>query len=69
VQHPEMVLAMVLHTGFGSGSRSESNNFQIGRLGCQYIRTGNSVTVNRKSSDPAEFGGLSVGCPVGPSVE
>jgi len=63
------VLTTVLDRHFGSGSGSEPNPCQISGLGCQHTQTVNSGTVRCKSPNPSGLGGLSVGRPVGPSVD
>ena len=60
---------MVPDRHFGSGSGSEPNRCQIGCAGCQHTQTVNSSTVRCKSPNPAGLGELSVGRPVGPSVD
>jgi len=60
---------MVPDRHFWSGSGSEPNRCQIGGPGCQHTRIVNSGTVQFKSPNPSGFGGLSAGCPVGPSVD
>jgi len=62
------VLATVPDRHFKSGSRSKLNHYQIGGLGCLYTRTVNSGMVQWKSPKPSELGGLSAGCPAGPSI-
>ena len=64
-----MVLATVLNRRFGSGSVSQLNCCQIGSPGCQYTRTINSGTVQCKSPNLSELGGLSSGHAAGPSVD
>jgi len=63
-----LVLAAVLNLHFGSGSGWESNSRQICGLGQFYTQTVNSGTVGWTTPNPSELGGLSVGCPAGPSV-
>jgi hypothetical protein len=64
-----LVLVTVLDCLFGSGSGSELNRCQIGGRGCHYTRTVNWCTVRCKSPNQSGLGGLSAGCPAGPSVD
>jgi hypothetical protein len=57
--HFQVVLAMVLHCHFGSGSRSEPYDCQIGGPGCQHTRTFISGMVQYYSPNPSGLGGLS----------
>jgi len=63
-----LLLATVLDCHFGSGSRLELNHSQIGSLRSQYTETVDSGTVQSTSPYKSEFGGFSVGCSAGPSV-
>ena len=52
----------------GSGYGSEPTCFQISAPGRQYTQTVNSDPVQWTSHNMSELGGLSAGCPAGPSV-
>ena len=60
---------MVPDCRFGSGSGPEPKGYQMSGPGCQYTPTGISGTVQGKSHNLSELGGLSVGSPAGPSVD
>jgi len=62
-------IATVPDRRFGSGYRSEPTRFQIGCPGPQCTGTINSGTVRWTSHNLSELGGLSAGCPAGPSVD
>jgi len=64
-----VVLATVRNRLFGSRSGSHPNCSQIGCQGCESTQTVNSGTVQWKSPNPSEFGGLSAGRPAGLSVD
>jgi len=51
----------------GSGSGLKSNHFQFCDMGCEYTRMVNLGTIQWKSANLFELGGLSVGRTVGPS--
>ena len=69
VKHLLIVLATVQQWRFGSEYGSEPTRSQIGGLGRHYTRTVNSGTVRWTSHNASELGGLSAGCPAGPSVD
>ena len=52
-----------------SRSGSEPKRCQNGCTDCQYTRTVNSGMVGCKSPNLSGLGGLSAGCPAGPSVD
>ena len=60
---------MFLDRSCRAGSVLEPNCRQIRCSGRQYTRAVNSGPVQWTSSNPSELGGLSAGCPVGPSVD
>jgi hypothetical protein len=64
-----IVIARILDHRCGSRSGLEPNCFKIGGLNCQNTWTVKWGTVQWYSPNPSEMGGLSVGCPVGPSVD
>jgi len=47
----------------------QTEPLQIGGLGWQYTRTVTLGTVQKKSPNPSELGGLSAGRPAGPSID
>ena len=61
------VFATVPDQRIGYGYGAEPTRVQIGHLGRQYTQTVNSGTVRWTSHNTSEFGGLSAGCPAGPS--
>ena len=64
-----VVWATVPDHHFGSGSRSKPKRWQIGGPGHQSTRTPHSGTVPWCTPNPSELGGLSAGCPAGPSID
>ena len=61
------MLTTVADRHFRSGSWPEENHCQIADLTCQYTRTVNSGTIQWKSPNTSELGGLPAGRPAGPS--
>lgn len=64
-----IVFQIILDCRFSTILGSKLNRSPIWGQGCQCTWTSNLVTVQCKSFNPCEFGGLSAGRPVGPSVD
>jgi len=69
LSEPSLVLATVLDRHFGYGPGSKPNSCQIGGPGRQLTQSTHSGTVPWWTPNPFESGGLSAGCPVGPSID
>ena len=62
-------LTMVPDCPFQFRSATKPNCYKIGSPGRQDTQTVNLGTLQWKSPNRSELGGLSAGCPVGPSVD